>query len=97
VVSVAALKILSIFQGKFRKSFGPEYSIFPKFCHNIQNFGKNCQFKILTKIKIPESTVYVISQLVFWGKGKEIAEERGNILPKVSPCFAERQNFGKIL
>jgi len=46
--------------------------IFPKFFHNIQKFGKNCNFKMLTKIKISESIVYVISQVIFLG-GREIA------------------------
>jgi len=35
-------------------------------------------------MKISESVVYVISQLFFWG-GREIAQEGGKILPKVSP------------
>jgi len=56
--SVAARKISSIFQGKFCENCGPKGWIFPKFCHNIPNFGKNCSFKILTKKKISESIVY---------------------------------------
>jgi len=38
--SIAAPKISSIFQEEFRESFGPKDWIFPKSCHNIQNFGK---------------------------------------------------------
>jgi len=60
--SVAAPKISSIFQGKFPENFGPKDWIFQKFFHNIQNFGKCCNFKMLTKIKISESKVCVISQ-----------------------------------
>jgi len=37
----------------------------------------------LTKIKILESIVYVSYQLIFWG-GREIAQEGGEILEKVS-------------
>jgi len=81
--SVASQKILSIFQGKFRENFGPKDRIFAKFWHNIQNFGKNCNFKLFTKMKISESVVYVISQIIFGGR--EIAQEGGKILPKVSP------------
>jgi len=35
-------------------------------------------------MKILESIVYVISQLIFFG-GRELAQEGGKILPKVSP------------
>jgi len=40
----------------------------------------------LTKIKISERIVYVIFQQIFFG-GREIAQERGEILPKVSPIL----------
>jgi len=47
----------------------------------MQNFGKKCNFKVLTKIKILE---YIICNLStnFFG-GKEIAQEKGEILLKV--------------
>jgi len=35
-------------------------------------------------MKILESIVYVISQIIFFGGGREIAQEGGEILPKVS-------------
>jgi len=35
-------------------------------------------------MKISESIVYVISQLIFLG-GREVAEERGEVVPKTSP------------
>jgi len=54
------------------------------FCKNIQKFDQNCDFKILTKIKISERIVYVISQIIFLG-GREIAQEGSERLPKVSP------------
>jgi len=76
--SVAAPKTSSIFWGKFCQNFSPEVWIFPKFWHNIQNFDKYCNFKILTKMKTSENTVYVI-----WG-GRKIAQEAGKILPQVS-------------
>jgi len=44
IASVEAPKISSIFQGKFRKKLGPKNLFFPKFCHNIQYFVKNCNF-----------------------------------------------------
>jgi len=43
--SETALKVSSIFQGKLREEFGPE----------------NCNFQMLTKMKILESIGYVIS------------------------------------
>jgi len=46
-------------------------------------FRKNCNFKILTNMKLLESIVYIISKLIFLG-GREIAPEGGEILPKVS-------------
>jgi len=37
-------------------------------------------------MKISEGIVYVISQLIFWGGGREIAQEGGKILrEKKSP------------
>jgi len=82
-----------MFQGKFRENIDPKNEMFPKFCHNIQNFSKNCNFKILTKMKILESIVYVISQLFFWGK--EITRGGGEILPKVLPKLKAKfwENF----
>jgi len=88
-----APKILSIFQGKFRDNFGPKDLIFLKSFRNIQNLDENCYFKIVRKMEISESIVYVVFQLIFLG-GREIAQERGEILPKVSP-FAK--TLGKIL
>jgi len=87
--SVAAPKISSI----VKENFGPKHWIFPKFCQNIQKFGKNYNFKILTKRKISESIVYVISQLIFSG-GREIAGKEAKYC-QVSQNFM--QNFGKIL
>jgi len=50
----------------------------------------------LTKIKISESIVYVISQLILLG-GREISQEGGEIFSKVSPklqaTFWENLNF----
>jgi len=92
IISVAALKISSIFEGKFRENFGLKDWIFPKFCHNIHNFGKNCNFKILKKMKISKSKVYVISQLIFLG-GREIRKE-AKYCRKFGQNF--RQNFGKM-
>jgi len=82
-ISVAAPKDSSIFQGKFRENFGCKNCIFPKFCHNIQNFVKNYHFKILTKLKISERKILVekicnFSTNFFW-------RERSKILQKVSP------------
>jgi len=71
-ISVAAPKISSIFLGLFRQNFGFKDWIFSKFCHYIQNLGKNCNFKILTKMKVSESIVYAISPHIFW-EGRELA------------------------
>jgi len=69
IISVPAPKVLWIFQGKFHENFGPKNLIFLKLCHNIPDFCKKNNFKvyfqILTKMKILESTVYVISQQIF--------------------------------
>jgi len=46
---IAAAKVSSMFQHKFRQNFGPKDWIFKKICHNFQNLGKNYNFKILTK------------------------------------------------
>jgi len=65
------------------------------FCHNIQNFGKNCNFKILTKMKISESIKYVISQLFFWeqwnssGRRRNTAESFAKTLGKILEKFCE--------
>jgi len=72
------------FRQYFKESFAKISALKIESCHNIQNFGKNCNFKILSKMKILESIVYVISQLMFLG-GREIAQEGGEIFPKVSP------------
>jgi len=102
IVCFAAPTILSTFQGKFCENFDTKDWIFPKFCHNIQNFGKNCNFQILTKIKIVYNIVYVISQLIFWGQGncsgrrRNIAERFAETLGKVLGKFCEfHQNFTK--
>jgi len=41
---------------------------------------------------IGEHSIYVTSQLIFLG-AREVAQEGGEILPKVSP----KHNFGKIM
>jgi len=47
-------------------------------------FRKHFNLKILTKMKISASTVYVISQIIILG-GRETTQEGCKILPKVSP------------
>jgi len=51
-------------------------------------------FKILAKIKIGEHSICNFLTN-FWGGGREIAQEGGEILPKVSPKL--KAYFGKIL
>jgi len=63
------VNISSIFQGKFRESFGPKDWIFPKFCDNIQNFGKN--------ENIGEHIIYNFSTNFFRGQGNS-SEKRQN-------------------
>jgi len=63
----------------FRESFA---KISAQKIEYFQNFGTI--FTILTKTEISEKIVFVISQLIFLG-GREIAQEGGKILPKVSP------------
>jgi len=60
------------------------------------NFGQNCNFKILTKMKIAESIVYVISQLIiFEGQGmnsvwrRNIAESIAKTLDTILRKFCE--------
>jgi len=92
--------MLAIFEGKFCENFGPKVYIFPKFCHNIQNFDKTCHLKLLTKMKILESIVYVISLLIFWGQGNSsrrsryFAESFAKTLGKFWENFRV-QNFAK--
>jgi len=58
------------FKEIFAKMSALKIESFQKQFHNILNFGENCNFKIWTKMKLLESIVYVISQLIFWGAGK---------------------------
>jgi len=74
-----------------------------EFNHNIQNLDKNCNFTILTKIKIPEGIVYVISQLIFWGQGnssgktRNIAENIAETLGKILGKFCELEISPKLM
>jgi len=71
-----------MFQGKFRKNFGPNDRIFPKFFHNIEHFSKNF-LKILTKMNIGEHSICKIENIFFGGK--EVAQEGGEIFTNVYP------------
>jgi len=93
--SVAAPNISSMFQRKFRENFSPKHWIFSKFCHNFQNLSKNCNFKMLTKMKISESKVYVISQVIFEGQGN-CSGWRRNIALSAKIRLKFWQNFGII-
>jgi len=58
----------------------------------MQNFGKNCDFKIWTYMKISESIAYVISQQFFFGGGgREIGQEGGEILPLPKVSFKKKE------
>jgi len=56
-----------------------------------KNYGIYCNFKILSKMKMLQSIVYLINQLIFFG-GREIAQGGGESKPKVSLKFSV--NFG---
>jgi len=91
VISVAAPKDSSIFQAKLRETFVPKDEYF-QISQPSLKFSKNCNFQILSKMKILESIVYVISQpIILWGHDNSPGRRRNiaKILSKVSTKFCE--------
>jgi len=84
VCCVAAPNISSIFGGKFREYFGRKIESFQNFAKIFQNSAKNVILKFWPKWTFCEHSICNFSTNFFWG-GREIAQEWGEILSKVSP------------
>jgi len=81
------LNVSSIFYTKVSQKYWPERLKLLEKCNIFKILSKNCNFKILSKMKVMESIVYVISQLILFGD-REIVQEGGEVLLKVLPTIS---------
>jgi len=87
------LKICQYFSESISKILSLKIESFRNFAAILEIVEK-CNFKMLTKLKILERIVYVISQLIcLWSR--KFAQGGGEILPKVLPQVSAKfcQNF----
>jgi len=87
-------KCCQYFSESITKISDQKIESFQNFATTLTISAKGFNFKIMTKMEISECIVYVISKLIFLG-GREITQEGGKILTKVS--LKVRHNFGNIL
>jgi len=89
-IIVAAPKYRQYFRESFAIVSALKFESFRYFATIIRISAKKCNFKICTNVKMPESKVFVVSQLIFLGGQKNSSGRRPNIAESFTKT---RQNF----